>query len=271
MGVVKRVPTDSSSSWASRYGGPLAVFVVIIGGWYATSYLVLAPDQRFLLPPPHEVVLAAVTQPVRGELLSAALVTATTATIGLALAFALGSVLAIVMARSRWLERAFYPYVILLQTVPILAIVPVIGFWFGYDLGARVIVCVIIALFPLIINPLQGLRGVDTGLNDLFDLAGASRWVRLRKLQIPNALPHIFVGLQSAAGLSVVGAIVGDYYFGRGAIGLGLLLARYSSRLQSAAMLAAVLVACLIGLLAFWVFGALGRRVVGRWAPAWGA
>jgi NitT/TauT family transport system permease protein len=90
-------------------------------------------------------------------------------------------------------------------------------------------------------------------------------------LQIPNALPHIFVGLQSAAGLSVVGAIVGDYYFGRGEIGLGLLLSRYSSRLQSAAMLAAVLAACLIGLVAFWVFGALGRRVVGRWSPAWGA
>jgi NitT/TauT family transport system permease protein len=258
--------------WAIRVGGPAIVFAVIVGAWYVLSYLVLAPDQRFLLPPPHEVAAAGLGDPqVRGELLAASWVTIRTALLGLVVAFVIGSVSAVVMARARWVERALYPYVIFLQTVPILAIVPVIGFWFGYELGARVIVCVIVALFPLIINPLQGLRSVDPGLHDLFDLAGASRWVRLRMLQIPNALPHIFVGLQSAAGLSVVGAIVGDYYFGRGEIGLGLLLSRYSSRLQSAAMLAAVLAACLIGLVAFWVFGALGRRVVGRWSPAWGA
>lgn len=263
--------SNRTRGWVLRVAGPLAVFGVILGAWYVVSYVVLEPSQQFLLPPPQEVVAVALTAPVRGELLSASWVTTWTAVVGLAIAFVIGSAVAIVMSRSRWVEHALYPYVIFLQTVPILAIVPVIGFWFGYDLGARVIVCVIIALFPLIINPLQGLRGADPGLGDLFTIAGASAWARLWKLQVPNALPHVFVGLQSAAGLSVVGAIVGDYYFGRGAIGLGLLLARYSSRLQSAAMLAAVLVACVMGLVAFWLFGALGRRVVGRWSPAWGA
>lgn len=255
-----------------RLLGPGVVFVAIIGLWYIVSYLLLAPDQRFLLPPPHEVFLRGFVDPtVRTDLLAASWVTLKTALIGLVIAFIVGSLLAIVMAQTRWVEHALYPYVIFLQTVPILAIVPVIGFWFGYELGARVIVCVIISLFPLIINPLQGLRGVDRGLKDLFDLMGASRWVTLRKLLIPNALPHVFVGLQSAAGLSVVGAIVGDYYFGRGEIGLGLLLSRYSSRLQSAEMLAAVILACLLGLVTFWAFGALGRRIVGRWSEAWGA
>ena len=84
---------------------------------------------------------------------------------------------------------------------------------------------------------------------------------RLRKLQIPSAMPQVFIGLQTAAGLSVVGAVVGDFFFGRGSIGLGLLLQRYSSRLQSAEMLATVLAACALGLIAFWLFGALGRRI----------
>src|SRR5690606_11141683 len=113
--------------------------------------------------------------------------------------------------------------------------------------------------------------GADRGLHDLFTLTGARPLTRLLKLQIPSAMPDVFVGLQSAAGLAVVGATVGDYFFGRGQIGLGMLLARYSSRLQSAEMLATVLTACLLGVVAFWIFGALGRRIVGRWSPAWGA
>lgn len=252
--------------------GPVVVFCIIVAGWYLISYVLLAPDQRFLLPPPHEVVLKGFANPdTLSELLAATWVTASTAMIGLACAFVIGSILAIVMSQAAWAERALYPYVILLQTIPILAIVPVIGFWFGYELGARVIVCVIISLFPLIINPLHGLRGVDRAYQDLFRLVGASRWVRLRKLHIPHALPSVFVGLQSAAGLSVVGAIVGDYYFGRGEIGLGLLLSRYSSRLQSAEMLAAVIMACVLGVVAFAIFGFVGRRVVGHWSAAWGA
>jgi NitT/TauT family transport system permease protein len=93
--------------------------------------------------------------------------------------------------------------------------------------------------------------------------------VRTRKLQIPAALPGIFIGLRTAAGLSVIGAIVGDFFFGRGTPGLGLLLERYASRLQSAELIATVFVACLLGLVVFWGFGLLGRRLVGAWDPAW--
>lgn len=250
---------------------PVIVLTVILGGWYAISFWVLDATEKFLLPPPHEVV----TDPflddkVRSDLLAATWVTARVALIGLLVAIVVGLTLAVVMAQAPWLERSLYPWVILLQTVPILAIVPVIGFWFGFDLFARVIVVVIIAVFPLIINPLHGLQNVDPKLHDLFSLARADRLTRMRKLQFPSALPDVFVGLRSAAGLAVLGATVGDYFFGRGEIGLGLLLSRYSSRLQSAAMLATVLVACVLGLCAFVFFGALARRVVGAWSPAWG-
>lgn len=251
---------------------PLAVAVLIVAVWYLVSYLVLDPTRQFLLPPPHDVVLKGfIAADARADILAAGWQSLKVALIGLGLAFVFASTLAVLMAQARWIERSLYPWAIFLQTIPVLAIVPVIGFWFGYELTARVVVCVIIAMFPLIINPLQGLLDADRGLHDLLTLAKASRWTRLIKLQIPSALPQVFVGLQSAAGLSIVGAVVGDFYFGRGAIGLGLLLSRYSSRLDSAEMLATVFAACLLGVVVFWVFGFLGRRAVGRWSEAWSA
>ncbi|MEO3785457.1 ABC transporter permease [Actinocorallia sp. B10E7] len=251
---------------------PLGVLVLILAGWYLTTYRILEPDRRFLLPPPHEVIAEGFLEAkIRMDILEAGWVTLKAALIGLAIAFVIGSVLAVLMAQARWVERSLYPWVIFLQTIPILAIVPVIGFWFGYELTARVVVCVIIAVFPLVINPLQGLLGVERGLHDLLTLARAKPFTRLVKLQIPAAMPQVFVGLQSAAGLAIVGAVVGDFFFGRGEIGLGLLLSRYSSRLESAEMLATVFAAAILGMAVFWVFGALGRRLVGRWSDAWGA
>ncbi|WP_205314635.1 ABC transporter permease [Nocardioides houyundeii] len=251
---------------------PLLVLLAALGFWYLMSYQVLEETEKFLLPPPHELFTdALMVEEVRADVLDALWVTTKTALVGLAVSLAIGVVLAVAMAKARWIERSVYPYAVFLQTVPILAIVPLVGFWFGYEMFARVLICVIISLFPLIINPLQGLLSADRGLHDLFTLSGASGFTRLIKLQVPAALPDVFVGLQVAAGLSVVGATVGDLFFGRGAIGLGLLMQRYSSRLQSAELLATVMVTCLLGLVVFWIFGALGRRLVGRWSPAWGA
>lgn len=251
---------------------PLAVLLLVVGVWYFVSGSVLDETEAFLLPPPHELFSDALLVPeIRADILAATWVTTKTALIGLGVSLVLGLAAAVAMAQARWVERSLYPWAVFLQTVPILAIVPLIGFWFGYEMFARVLVCVIISLFPLIINPLQGLLGADRGLHDLFTLSGVSSFVRLVRLQIPAALPDIFVGLQVAAGLSVVGATVGDLFFGRGAIGLGLLMQRYSSRLQSAELLATVLVTCLLGLAVFWFFGALGRRMVGSWSVAWGA
>jgi NitT/TauT family transport system permease protein len=134
---------------------------------------------------------------------------------------------------------------------------------------SRVMVCVIIALFPIVINSLTGLQGVEPKLHDLVTLHKASRWTRAYKLQIPAARPLIFTGMRTSAGLSVIGAIVGDFFFGRGQPGIGILLDRYSRRLKSEELLAAVIVACLLGVVAFWIFGVIGRRAVGHWDPSW--
>ena len=130
---------------------------------------------------------------------------------------------------------------------------------------ARVIVCVIIALFPIIVNTLFGLLSAPRGLHDLFTLQRASRWTRLRKLMFPAALPAIFAGLRISAGLSVIGAIVGDFFFGRGDPGIGQLLQRYANRLEGEQLLAAIIMSSILGVVVFQLFGWIQSLVIGAW------
>jgi NitT/TauT family transport system permease protein len=169
------------------------------------------------------------------------------------------------MSQWRLAERVLYPYAVILQTIPILALVPLIGIWMGYGFPARVVVCVIIAIFPMIANTLFGLQSATAAAHDLLTLNKATRWQRLTKLQFPAAVPAIFTGLRNAAGLAVIGAIVGDYFFQQGAIGIGGLLRVYTERLQTDALLTAVTLTALFGVVVFTVFAVLDRAVVGRW------
>lgn len=248
-------------------GPPLIVLGLFLVGWWYVSTNLLDPKRAFLLPPPLDVLLEGLLAPKpRGEIVAGLIESTKVALTGLGIAFVIGSTMALAMSQAKWIERSLYPYAVILQTVPILAIVPLLGFWFGFGFTSRVVVCVIIALFPLVINTLTGLLSADGGLHDLLTIHDASRWTRLVKLQIPAALPDLFVGLRTSAGLSVIGAIVGDFFFGRGKPGLGMLLSRYASRLSSEELLAAVLVSCLLGVAVFSLFGAIGRRAVGDWA-----
>ncbi|MFI5954473.1 ABC transporter permease [Cryptosporangium sp. NPDC051539] len=237
-----------------------------IGLWYAITYLVLSDARRFLLPPPHEVVTVAFGDPAHLEpkLVALALTTKVALT-GLAIAVAIGIVTAILMSQAAFLERAIYPYAVIIQTVPILAIVPLIGLWFQFGFTSRVIVCVIISLFPMISNTLFGIHSADRDAHDLFTLNKASRWQRLVLLQLPAAVPSIFTGLRTSAGLSVIGAVVGDMFFRQGEPGIGGLLDTYRSRLQSEDLIGAIFLASFLGVAIFAVFTALDRAVVGRW------
>ena len=152
----------------------------------------------------------------------------------------------------------------LTQTIPILAMVPVFGFWFGFGSFSRVLV-VLFCIFPVVANTLFGLQSVQREHHDLFTLHGAARPTRLWKLQFPAALPSIFTSLRIAAGLAVIGAIVGDFFFKQGAPGIEILIDRYQSRLQSEQMVAAIILSSLLGIAVFWLFGFLARRVVGSW------
>lgn len=250
----------------SAWHGPILTFLFFLGLWYAISELVLAEDLRFLLPPPHEVVRESFLDPYnRAELLRALGLSATVAMVGLSIAIAIGMAIAIAMSQARWVERSLYPYAVILQCIPILALVPVIGFWFEFGFTSRVIVCVLIALFPIISNTLFGLRSVDDTHRDLFRLHRAGRGTALWRLELPAALPAIFAGFRISAGLSVIGAIVGDFFFKQGDPGIGILIDLYRARLQTPQMFGAVILASLLGVVVFSLFGMLSRAAVGKW------
>lgn len=261
----------SRSSTAARRalgvaGPPMVVLGVVIAAWYAVTYLALAPGRRFLLPAPDRVLAVGFLDPVNfGRLLDGLTTTAGVAVVGLGIASVLGIGTAILMSQSPRFERSLFPWAVVLQTIPILAVVPLIGFWFGFEFPSRVIVCVLIALFPITTNTLFGLKTVDRGHRDLFTLHGAGRRQRLLKLQLPGALPAIFTGLRISAGLSVIGAIVGDFFFRQGDPGIGRLIDQYTQRLLSEQLFAAVIVSSAFGLAVFALFGALGRFATRSW------
>jgi NitT/TauT family transport system permease protein len=267
-----RVAPTGRGRWLAYWGPPAAVLVAVLAIWYGVSYLLLDPQRRFLVPPPHDVVQVSFFDPFNlRELLEALWLSTRVAFTGLAVAIAIGTALAVAMSRARWIERSLYPYAVLTQTIPILAMVPLFGFWFGFGTFSRVLVVVLFAIFPVVANTLFGLQSVHQEHHDLFTLHGAGRLTRLRKLQFPAALPSIFTGLRISAGLAVIGAIVGDTFFKQGEPGIGILIDRYQSRLQSEQMVAAIILSSLLGIVVFWFFGFLARRVVGGWHESAGS
>jgi NitT/TauT family transport system permease protein len=245
---------------------PLLVAALMIGVWLFISYVMLEPRRRFLMPPPQEVVRVGLLDPRNAnEILGGLWATAQVAAVGLLVAISVGTLVAVAMIQARWIEWSIYPWAVVLQTIPILAIVPLIGFWFQFGFSSRVLVCVLISLFPIITNTLFGLKSTDQAHHDLFTLQRATRLQRLLKLQLPGALPAIVSGWRIAAGLSVVGAIVGDFFFRQGDPGVGRLIDDYRARLQSEQLFAAVALSSLLGLIVFWGFGLLGQLLVGSW------
>lgn len=251
---------------------PIVLGIILLGLWYFISYGLLDEQRRFLLRPPHEVWLVGFADWGNfSEILAGLWSSTRVALIGLSVAILIGMSLATIMSQSELFERAIFPYAVTLQAIPILAIVPLIGFWFGFGVTARVIVCVIISLFPIIVNTLFGLLSAPRGLHDLFTLQQASRATRLRKLMFPAALPAIFAGLRISAGLSVIGAIVGDFFFGRGDPGIGQLLQRYANRLMGEQLLAAIIMSSILGVVVFQLFGWIQKWAIGAWHEERGA
>lgn len=252
----------------SAFTPPAAVLSVLIGLWYLTSYAFLTADRRFLMPPPHVVIQKGLNTATLAELLPALGQTALVSATGLILSIVIGVAWAIAMSQAGWIQRSLFPYAVVLQCIPVLALVPLIGFWFGYDYPARVIACVMVALFPMVSNTLFGLQSVQTNHREMFRIQKASRTTTLLKLELPTALPAILAGMRISAGLSVVGAVVADFFFRRGQAGLGALISNYQSRVQTPQLFAAIGLACLFGVAVFWLFGWLSRLLVGTWAPA---
>ena len=269
-----KVPAPRGRAGAGRlavYGPPLAAFGVILVIWYALAAYLESIGRTTILPDPTRIVVDSFAptdprdRPITADLLDALALSTGVALTGLAISIVIGIGWAVVMSQARWVERSLFPYAVILQCIPILALVPLIGSSLGYSLSSRVLVCVLISLFPMVSNTLFGLQAADRSQRELFQLQGASRWTVLTKLQFPGAMPAIFAGMRISAGLAVIGAIVGDFFFRRGEAGLGILINNYASRLQTAELWASVLTASLLGVVIFLVFGWIQKAAVGRW------
>lgn len=242
------------------------VFGAFIGVWYLFPRYFMEERRRFLIPPPHKVVKKAFMERIpRDELLEGLGNTAKVALMGFGIASLCALVFAVAMALSRTMERAFFPYAIVLQTIPILALTPLFSVWFGPTRTARVVTAVLVALFPILTNFLFGLKSVDRGHRELFRLNEAGWWTRLWKLQFPAALPSIFTGLRIGAGLCVIGALVGDFFFTRGDLGLGRLMNNYARELQYERLIGGTLLASALGVTIYVVIGWIANRALRNW------
>lgn len=245
---------------------PLVALGVLLALWEGIVRALGVP--AFLLPPPSAVFASGVHD--ARELAASSWVTAEAALMGFGLSALAGALAAVVLSSSRLLERALYPYTLFLQTVPIVAVAPLLVLWFGPGQRAVAASAFIVSVFPVIANTLSGLRSVEPALRDLFRLYGARRLATLLKLELPSALPHIFTGLRIASGLAVIGAIVGEFVagFSEGTAGLGILVLAAYRQLRTDLMFAAVLCAAGLGIVLFGAVSLLGARLLRRWHPS---
>jgi len=226
------------------------VFVALLCVWQVAVWMLRIPP--FMLPPPMSVGRAIVMR--FPELCTSFWISAEAAVAGLLGSIVGGLLVALIFARLPWLRRMFFPYTILLQTVPIVAIAPLILMWAGQGLFAVALVTFIICLAPIIANATQGLISVDTNLLQLFLMHNASQGQILRKLRFPHSLPYLFVGIRISSGIAVIGAITGELFAGStrvGQGGLGYSILYAMSQLQTDYLFALVFAATILGFALF--------------------
>jgi NitT/TauT family transport system permease protein len=248
----------------NRWLPPLISLAFVLGAWEAGVRIF--DIKPYLLPGPRAVFAAFLEH--TESLTDAGLFTLKVSLLAFVVVLTLGTLLALALASSEWASRAFYPYAVMLQSTPVIAVAPLIIIWFGLGTPSIVAIGCMISIFAVIASTTAGLRGVDQPLKDVFALYGASRMQTLLKLQLPYALPSMVTGWRIAGAQVVVGAIVGEYMAGAGGGshgGLGLIIAETSARLQTAYLLAAALTAALMGVLFFALVNLAGYLLLRKW------
>ena len=235
--------------------------LVVVWAWYVAAYQV----PHYILPSPARVAQSLVND---WPILSAALlVTLKITFMALGLALVGGVGLAILMTQSRWVELAIYPYAVILQVTPIVAIAPLILIYAPTTQTALLICAFIVAFFPVLSNTTQGLKSTDHNLLNLFEMYGASRWQTLRYLKLPAALPYFLAGLKIAGGLALIAAVVAEFAAGSAGAqsGLAYRLLESQFRLNIPRLFAALLLLSLTGVVIFALTSAISHLLLRRW------
>lgn len=270
MSVAPRLDADErrrrSAATFERYGRwlfPAAVIVLSLVIW--DRIVIWNEIPHYILPGPR---LVAETLIADWPILAPALLVTLEITLLALLAAVLGGVgLAVLFTQSRLVEMSFYPYAVILQVTPVVSVAPLIFIYVDSKLVGLLICAWIVAFFPVLSNTSLGLNSADHNLRDLFRIYGATRWQRLRYLQLPAALPYFLGGLRIAGGLSLIGAVVAEYVAGTGGIGSGLAfrILEAGYRLNIPRMFAALFLIAMTGVAIYAALSFLSYMMLRKW------
>ena len=243
---------------------PLAVAALVLGGWeWAIAHWQVPP---YILPAPSAIARAFAGN--FDSLMISLLSTLTVTLEAFVAATILGVATAIAFAQSRLLERTLYPYAVILQVTPVVAIAPLILIWVGFERInlALVIIATIVAFFPILAGATLGLKSADFNLIDLTRLYGASKLQQLWRIRLPTALPYLLAGMKTAGGLALIGAVVAEFVAGSGtATGLAWRIVESGNRLEIATLFAALALLAFTGVCIFAALSLLEWALLRRW------
>ena len=255
-----------SGGWLATMGRllpPLAGIVFLVGWEVVVRYFQVS---KFIVPPPSVIISTLFDQ--RADLFGALIFTAIITVSAFFLAITSGVILGILLTQNPIVERTFWPYAVTMQVTPMIAIAPLIVIWVGLDRVwlAMLIMAWMVAFFPMLSNTAIGMKSADHGLRNVFALYGASRWKRLRYLQLPSALPFILAGARISAGLSVIGAVVAEFMAGSGsARGLAYAIVESGAMFNIARMFAALMLLSAFGLSIWYITTGIQRLLLRHW------
>ncbi len=242
------------------YGLSLLVFVLLVGIWEAVSRGGLVAV--YILPAP-DLVISQLVDDWSSVLSSATWVTGQEMLIGFVLAVAAGLAIAVALHWSAILRRAIYPLLVASQAIPIVVLAPLLAIIIGYNIGSKLVVVLLVCFFPIVVNTLDGLTGVDAEYVRMMRTLHGTRWLTFRRIELPSAMPSFFSGARVAAAFAPVGAVFGEY--AGSSNGLGFVMIQAGPELQTARVLAAVLLLTIMAVLLVLAVTAC-ERILAPWA-----
>jgi NitT/TauT family transport system permease protein len=266
-------PTPSVEARSRRFRpsrmtvGSVLLFVALLAGWEFGVRFFHVP--KFLLPPVSDVVVAMwnglATSPfARDGLWLHTFVTLSEILLGFTLGSGIGLAMAIVIAEFEPVETLTRPYIAALQSLPKVAVAPIIVMWMGFGIGSKVAIVCLITFFPVLVTSIAGFKAIDLDRIDLLRSLSATRWQIFSKAKFPSALPYVFAGLDMAAAFSVVGAVVGEFVGAQS--GLGVMILQHDGQLDTAGSFAVFVILSLLGVALTGALRLVRRRVL-SWMP----
>ncbi|WP_449396251.1 ABC transporter permease [Devosia riboflavina] len=242
---------------------PIFMVLLAIAAWQA--HIMINEVPRYIMPAPLDVVNALWTD--WGTLSPSLLVTLRITVMALGLALLGGVGLAIILVQSRWIELALFPFAVILQVTPMIAIAPLLIIYMPDTQSALLTCAFVVAFFPILSNMVAGLKSVDHNLLNLFELYGASRWQTLIHLKLPSSLPYFAAGLRIGGGLSLIAAVVAEFAAGSAGKGSGLAFRLLESgyRLNYPRLYAALVLLMLTGVAIFALTSLISWAMLHRW------